>query len=242
MWRRMTPRSRRADPLNRLVLFDVDGTVLSGGPARESFQIALQDVFGTAGPIDAWEFSGKTDPQIARELLFEAGLEGERIDAGLPVVWKRYLAEMEARLPRCPTQALPGVKGLLALLDSCETVALGLLTGNVVGGARLKLGSAGLDGWLSEVGAFGSDHEARNELPAIAIDRAEKHWGTRFSPAEVVVVGDTPRDVGCGRAHGTRTVAVATGRFGVEALAETGADVVLESLRDTDRALRAILS
>jgi phosphoglycolate phosphatase len=228
--------------LNRLVLFDVDGTVLSGGPARASFQIALQDVFGTAGPIDEWEFSGKTDPQIAQELLHEAGVERPRIDAGLPGVWERYLAEMEARLPKCPTQALPGAKGLLALLDHCETVAVGLLTGNVVGGARLKIRSAGLEGWLSGVGAFGSDHEARNELPAIAIHRAEKHWGVRFSADEVVVVGDTPRDVGCGRAYGTRTVAVATGRFGAYSLAQTGADVVLESLRDTDRALRAILN
>ena len=227
--------------MDRLVLFDVDGTVLSGGPAREAFHLALEEVFGTAGPIDEWEFSGKTDPQIARELLREAGVEPERIDAGLPRLWYRYLSEMEARLPGCPTKALPGVKGLLALLDSGGAVALGLLTGNVVEGARLKLGCAGLETWLSGIGAFGSDHEVRNELPAIAICRAERHWGSRFSPAEVVVVGDTPRDVRCGRASGTRTVAVATGRFGVEALAETGADVVLESLQDTDRALRAIL-
>ena len=227
--------------MRQLVLFDVDGTVLSGGPAKKAFRVALVEVFGTAGPIQEWEFSGKTDPQIARELLTEAGIELGRIDEGLPEVWDRYLAEMKTRLPSCPTRPLPGVKELLLRLEATQTVALGLLTGNVAGGARLKLGSAGLAPWLS-VGAFGSDHEARNELPAIAIRRAEEHWGVRFSSDEVVVVGDTPRDVDCGRTHGTRTVAVATGRFGFDALCETDADVVLESLEETDCALRAILS
>ena len=226
--------------MRRLVLFDVDGTVLSGGPAREAFFVALGAVFGTAGPIDGWEFSGKTDPQIARELLTEAGIEPARIDESLPAVWVRYLAEMEARLLDSPTRALPGVAELLGGLGE-RAAATALLTGNVAGGARLKLDSAGLGGWFP-VGAFGSDHEVRNELPAVAIRRAEVHWGARFPAGEVVVVGDTPRDVACGQAHGTRTVAVATGRFDVDALEGTGADVVLESLQETDRALHAILS
>ena len=227
--------------MRRLVLFDVDGTVLSGGPAKEAFRKALVEVFGTAGPIHEWEFSGKTDPQIARELLTEAGVEPGQIARGLPGVWECYLAEMKARLPSCPTRPLPGVEGLLSRIDAAGTVAQGLLTGNVIEGARLKLGSAGLSQWLT-VGAFGSDNEARNELPAIAIRRAERHWGTRFPAEDVVVVGDTPRDVDCGRSHGTRTVAVATGRFGFEALRETEADIVLESLEETDQALTAILS
>ena len=227
--------------MRRLVLFDVDGTVLSGGPAREAFLVALGAVFGTAGPIDGWEFSGKTDPQIARELLTEAGIEPDRIDESLPALWACYLAEMEARLPGSPTRALPGVAELLGRLGESPGVATGLLTGNVAGGARLKLDAAGLGGWFP-VGAFGSDREVRNELPAIAIRRAEAHWGARFRAGEVVVVGDTPRDVACGQAHGTRTVAVATGRFDVDALEGTGADAVLESLQETDRALEAILS
>ena len=227
--------------MKRLVLFDVDGTLLSGGPAKKAFHIALLDVFGTAGPIHEWEFSGKTDPQIARELLTEAGVEQNHIDKGLSQVWKRYLYEMQVRLPDCPTRPLPGVKELLSRLDATGAVALGLLTGNVAEGARLKLSSAGLAPWLS-IGAFGSDREVRNQLPAIAIRRAEKHWGALFSSEEVVVVGDTPRDVACGRSQGTRTVAVATGRFGIDALYETGADEVLASLEETDQALTAILS
>ncbi len=227
--------------MRRLVLFDIDGTVLYGGPAKGAFLTALLEVFGTAGPIHEWEFSGKTDPQIARELLTEAGLEPREIDAGLPEMWRYYLAEMEVRLPSCPTRALPGVKELLLRLEAAGTVALGLLTGDVVEGARLKLESAGLAPWLS-IGAFGSDHEVRNKLTAIAIRRAEKHWGAHFPPEEVVIVGDTPRDVACGRSYGTRTVAVATGRFGIDALCQTAADTVLESLEETDRVLTAILS
>lgn len=226
--------------MTRLVLFDIDGTLLSGGPARDAFLVALVEVFGTAGPIDRWEFSGKTDPQIARELLAEAGIGRGRVERRLPALWGRYLEELEARLPACPTRALPGVADLLARLDGEPGVAAALLTGNLAGGARLKLESAGL-GHRFPVGAFGSDHPARNELPAIAVGRAEAHWGRRFAAREVVVVGDTPRDVACGRAHGARTVAVATGHFGVAALEGTGADVVLGSLRETGRAFRAIL-
>ena len=226
--------------MTRLVLFDIDGTILSGGPAREAFVVALCEVFGTAGPVDRWEFSGKTDPQIARELLTEAGIDRGRIGRMLPALWDRYLEELEARLPAFPTRALPGVTDLLARLEGEPGVATALLTGNLAGGARLKLESARLAHWFP-VGAYGSDHEVRNELPAIAVRRAEAHWGTRFAPGEVVIVGDTPRDVACGRAHGTRTVAVATGRFGVDALDRTGADLVFESLEETGRAFRGIV-
>jgi phosphoglycolate phosphatase-like HAD superfamily hydrolase len=227
--------------MDRLVLFDIDGTLLSGGPAKDAFHLALVEVFGTAGPIHEWEFSGKTDPQIARELLREAGLADSEIDAGFPRLWRRYVAEMESRLPGRPPRPLPGVPDLLLELARRETVALALLTGNVAEGARLKLGAAGLAAWFP-VGAFGSDRETRNDLPTIAVGRARDHWGVDFAARDVVVVGDTPRDVDCGRCHGARTVAVATGRFGEDALRETGADAVLRDLSRTDAALSAILS
>jgi len=227
--------------MDRLVLFDIDGTLLSGGPAKDAFHLALVEVFGTAGPIQTWEFSGKTDPQIARELLHEAGIQDAEIDAGLPKLWDRYLAEMERRLPDRPPRSLPGVPELLKALAGRGTVALALLTGNVAEGARLKLGAAGLGSWFP-VGAFGSDRESRNDLPTIAVRRAWEHWGFEFAARSVVVVGDTPRDVDCGQRHGARTVAVATGRFGEDALRETGADVVLPGLGETAAALEAILS
>ena len=147
--------------MTRLLLFDIDGTLVSGGPAKEAFQLAMVEVFGTAGDIEVHEFAGKTDPQIARELLRGAGLDDPRIDRGLPALWDRYLAELEARLPALPMTVLPGVRALVDALEALQAeVALGLVTGNIAGGARLKLGSAGLDAPFP-LGGFGSDAEER---------------------------------------------------------------------------------
>jgi phosphoglycolate phosphatase len=226
--------------MKQLLLFDIDGTLVRGGPAKGAFQRALVDTYGTAGPIDAWEFSGKTDPQIARELLRQAGIDDADIDRGLPDLWAGYLAGLEAGLADRPMELLPGVAPLLDALDALETsgeVALGLVTGNLARGAELKLASAGLRSTFA-IGGFGSDHEQRDRLPGIALDRAHAALGRRFSGAEVVVIGDTPRDVACGRAHGTRTIGVATGGFAVEALRACGADEVLEDFTETERVLR----
>jgi phosphoglycolate phosphatase len=222
-----------------LVLFDIDGTLVAGGPAKGAFHHALLSVYGEAGPIDAHEFSGKTDPQIARELLRLGGLEEGAIDGGFPRLWEVYLAELETRLQSHPVTVLPGVAPLVEALDARGDVAVGLVTGNILGGARLKLTSGGLPTWA--VGAFGSDHEFRNELPGIALRRASDAWGVTFSPDRVVVVGDTPRDVECGRHHGTRTVGVATGNFTADVLAAAGATRVLQTFEDLDETLAAFL-
>jgi phosphoglycolate phosphatase len=229
--------------MKRLILFDVDGTLVSGGPAKEAFHEALLEVFGTAGPIREWEFSGKTDPQIARELLQAAGLDEGRINRGFPELFDRYLGKLEARLPENPTRLLAGVASLLEELTEMAArreLGLGLVTGNLSRGADLKLVAAGIRTEFP-VGAYGSDHEIRNELPGIALKRAREHWGLPVRPEQAVVVGDTPRDVECGRHHGTRTVAVATGRFNAVELEATGADVVLEDLSDGERVLAALL-
>ena len=225
--------------MTRLILFDIDGTLLTGGPAKGAFHLALETVYGTTGPIEGWSFSGKTDPQIARELLTAAGLDDRTIDGGFPALWSTYLGEMERRMVDDPTRLLPGVMELVEALEAVADVALALVTGNVQRGAELKLGAVGL-GSRFELGAFGSDHEIRNELPGIALERAWERWGIRFDPRRVVVVGDTPRDVACGRHHGTRTLAVATGRFGEEELRASGADVVLSDLSRTDEVVELL--
>lgn len=227
--------------MRTLILFDIDGTLLTGGPAKGAFRDALLEIYGTTGPIDDWEFSGKTDPQIARELLVQAGLDDKAIDEGLPALWEVYLGELEERIKTDPTRSLPGVHRLLDELDRTADAAMGLLTGNVSRGAQLKLGAVGLAQRFT-VGAFGSDHEVRNELPAIAVERAARAWNVAFEPDHVVVVGDTARDVECGRYWGARTMGVATGRFGPEVLTEAGADVVLEDLNDTDQVLDLLLA
>lgn len=226
--------------MKRLLLFDIDGTLVRGGPAKKAFELAMELVFGTAGPIDGHDFSGKTDPQIARELLRAAGFGDERIDAGFEPLWREYLGELESMLAEMPMTLLPGVRALLEHLSGMDDVALGLLTGNIVGGARLKLDSVGLMGFFP-IGGFGSDSEVREDLPAVAIRRAFRAWGTEFPAPSVVVVGDTPRDVACGKYGGTRTVAVATGRYDAGRLAATGPDRVLEDLGDLALSVQALL-
>lgn len=226
--------------MRRLLLFDIDGTLVWGGPAKDAFRSAMLEVFGTAGPIAGHDFAGKTDPQIARELLHGAGFSDEQVAAGLPRLWELYLGGLERRLPERPMTMLPGVEALLAALAELGDVALGLVTGNIAGGARLKLDSVGLHGHF-RVGGYGSDDEARNHLPGIAIQRAKRAWGVSFEADQVVVVGDTPRDVECGRLEGTRTVAVATGRFDFDVLKVAGADHTFEDFADTDQVLEVVL-
>jgi phosphoglycolate phosphatase-like HAD superfamily hydrolase len=218
--------------MKTLVLFDIDGTLVRGGPAKEAFRMGLEHAFGTAGHIEVHDFAGKTDPQIARELLTAAGLANPDVDQGLPSLWDRYLAELEARLPAQPMQLLPGVTELLDALQRAPGVGLGLVTGNIARGATLKLGSVGLAGRF-HVGGFGSDSETRDHLPAIAMERAARHFGVSFERQQVVVVGDTPRDVACGLHEGVRTLGVATGRFDVGSLSGAGAHVVFPDFTAT---------
>jgi phosphoglycolate phosphatase-like HAD superfamily hydrolase len=227
--------------VNHLLLFDIDGTLVQGGPAKVAFRDALVATYRTTGPIEVHEFSGKTDPQIARELLRLAGLDDASIDAGLPSLFERYVEGLRDRLPSAPVEVLPGVPELVEVLAREADVALGLVTGNVIEGAKLKLSGPGLGGPF-EVGGFGSDSEERNDLPAIALERARARWNVDFAPERVVVIGDTPRDVECGRAHGLKTVAVATGNFTVDALEAAGADVVLADLSDTTAARDLLLA
>lgn len=218
--------------MRRIVLFDIDGTLLRGGPAKGAFCEAMVETYGTEGDVDGVSFAGKTDPQIARQLLRGAGMDHEAIEGRFDELWTRYLGHLEARLPDDPVTVLPGVTDLLAALAAYDDVGVGLLTGNIIGGARLKLKSAGL--WDQfHFGSYGSDHEERSQLPAIAVDRARDLWGPSLRAADAIVVGDTPSDVACGKAGGMSTLAVATGRFSLGDLEVTRPDHILEDLCST---------
>lgn len=115
--------------MRKLLLFDIDGTLVLGGPAKGAFHTALMETFGTAGPIESHNFAGKTDPQIARELLSAAGMSAADIEAGFNGLWDRYLHHLGQRLTRSPMNVLPGVGDLLVALSGQVDVALGLLTG-----------------------------------------------------------------------------------------------------------------
>jgi phosphoglycolate phosphatase len=226
----------------RLVLFDIDGTLLwTDGAGRRAVHRALEEVYATRVP-EGHEFDGKTDPQIVRELMQMAGTADRVIESALPRAITRYVERLRAELgdaDHCD-KVYPGVRTLLDRLEARDDVVLGLLTGNVRAGADAKLAAVGLDAARFRVGAFGSDHADRPALPAIAKARAESLLGRPVAGADVVVIGDTPADMRCGLGIGARAIGVATGRYSVEDLRKhEGA--VFSDLTDTAAVLAAIL-
>jgi phosphoglycolate phosphatase-like HAD superfamily hydrolase len=219
--------------IRRLILFDIDGTLLSaGGAPRRAFRQALVEHFGTEGAAASDDFSGKTDPQIVYDLMRGAGFADDHIEERIAGFFAYYLEELEGELAVETRHRLyPGVAELIPALAADPSVALGLLTGNLEAGARLKLAHFGL--WEHfAVGAYGSDDGTRDRLGPVALVRAERRFGRRFRGDEAVVVGDTPADVRCARAIGAVAVAVATGRPSRETLEASGPDLLLDSLAD----------
>ena len=232
-------------PTKALVLFDIDGTLLlSAGAGRRAIHAALGERGVDLTPVSGIRFDGKTDPQIIVELLEAAGDPAPDDPVRVAELLDRYVSHLERDLAAQGhrSQVMPGIPALLDALEADEGVVLGLLTGNVVTGARLKLVAAGLDPDRFLVGAYGSDHYRRNELPPFAARRAEPHFGRIPAGAEVVIIGDTPADVRCGECIGARTIAVATGGYTVTELAATGADRVFTDFADVEQAREAILS
>jgi len=230
-----------------LVLFDIDGTLLwTDGAGRRAIHRALIAEAGTAGPIDSYRFDGKTDPQIVTELLTLAGHPEADDEARVAAVCRRYVECLQQELDGAPpgaTRLLPGIADLLIALEAYEAeqqALVGLLTGNMVSGADLKLRSSGVDPSRFSVGAYGSDSGRRTDLPAIAVERAMERTGRMFAGPDVVIVGDTPADVQCGRSLGARSVGVATGFYDAAALRAAGATHVFESLADTSAVLAAL--
>lgn len=231
--------------MNRtLVLFDIDGTILlTAGAGRRAILRAVGEVVATGAELDRVRFDGKTDPQIVMELLAAGGHPGSTDPALVARLCERYVTFLAEELasPAGATTVLPGIGPLLDRLEQEPGVVLGLLTGNVVPGAGLKLQSGGISPERFVVGAYGSDSHHRPDLPAIAAERARPWFGHAPSGAAVVIIGDTPADVTCGRSIGARSVAVATGSYGPDQLAAAGAFAVFDDLADTDRVVERIL-
>lgn len=226
----------------RLVLFDIDGTLLTAaGAGRRAYERAMEAVYGPVGSLANHPFGGKTDPQIAHEVLGPLGFTAERIDAGLQEMLGLYLGHLGDAMPSHPgVRLMPGVELLIARLKAESNVTLGLLTGNVQAGAKLKLEHFGLFHHFL-LGAYGSDSGIRKELPPIAVARAEALMGYRHAGKQVVIIGDTEHDIACGRGLGVRAIAVATGQHGVDELATHDPDHVFADLSSTDDVLTAIL-
>jgi phosphoglycolate phosphatase len=225
----------------RLVLFDVDGTLLStGAAARTTFASALEEIYGTSGDVEGYAFEGRLDPLIVTDLMRAAGVADATIAARRAEALARYLDRLEAALRERPPVLKPGVLALLDALEKVPGLVLALLTGNVERGARLKLSFAGI--WHRfTFGVWGDDASRREDLGPVALTRARPATGIAFAGSECVVVGDSRHDVACGLSFGARTVAVGTGRTGLPALRAAGAHALLEDFSDTPRAMEAIL-
>lgn len=228
----------------RLVLFDIDGTILrSGGVGRIAMERALTKVFGSPGSTD-YRYDGKTDRQIVRETMRLEGRTDEEIDAAMAKLLDAYVDGLHEEFAsgKRAVHVYPGVLDLFDELEQHDEVVLGLLTGNIVEGAKAKLGAAGIDFSRFKVNAFGSDHEERPQLPGIAQQRARDVLGTDIAGNRLVVIGDTPADIRCGESIGARAIGVATGRYTVDELSEHGAYAVFETLADTDAVMERIMN
>jgi phosphoglycolate phosphatase len=254
--------------MHRLILFDIDCTLIDahGAGGRAIFR-AIKDVYSLQGELGSYNFHGRTDPGIIRDLTamwgadsqammseFDSGTQPEvvtslaarlvhsadEIDRLLPACLDRYVELVREEVAAGHVEVLPGVDRLVAELSADDRVLLGLLTGNVEEGARVKLAPTGLWPYFA-VGAFGSDSPSRPDLPAVAVTRAAALNGRRYTGKQIVVVGDTPSDIECGAQLGVRTVAVATGRYSVDELSAHRPDYVFSDLSDWRAAFRAMV-
>jgi phosphoglycolate phosphatase len=224
----------------RLVLFDIDGTLLTdGGAARAAYGAALEAIYDYRGDLHRYDFSGRTDPQITHMVLSDAGLSAEEIEARMDALWEVYLEHLAATAPG-RVRALPGIEELLEDLANEERVVLALLTGNIEPGARLKLAGADLNRYFP-FGAFGSDSARREELPPIAVERASSHAGIRFRGRDVVIIGDSIYDVRCGTPHDATTIAIASGKTPAEALRAENPHHFFESAEEREALIEAIV-
>ncbi len=217
----------------RLFLFDIDGTLItSGGAGEAALKDAMRSRFDVEEDLDGIILAGATDARIARELLekHSIAVSAENVAALLDT----YLGHLNERIGRHDGKLLPGIVPLLKVLSERSDAVLALLTGNVIRGAEIKLTHYGV--WdFFEFGAFADDHHDRNELGKFARARALERHGEEFPPSRIYVIGDTPKDIECGRAIGARTVAIATGHYSSDQLRDHAPDFLFEDLSDTGR-------
>jgi phosphoglycolate phosphatase len=227
--------------MKKFVLWDLDGTLLdTGGISGKAMRAAMERVFGPVPQKDRRFFSGKTDWQIIHDSFPD--MDRAVIAERLPAFKQAYLDELQQRrteMLAC-SKVLPGVMKVLKRLK--DEAVMAPLTGNVTPVAHMKLDMLGLLVHLNpDIGAYGDDSCERRELVPIAIERANRQYDHQFTGQQVVIVGDTPNDVACGRASGARTVIVATGPYGVDELQPHEPDALFPNLRDLEAVVAAIL-
>jgi phosphoglycolate phosphatase len=215
-----------------LILFDIDGTLMdSGGAGTRSMNLAFEELFSVPQAFQGISMAGKTDIQIMKEGLTKHGMESE--NGNVASLCEAYIRRLHTEIKNPGRHLKPGIGEALDVLRDLEEVFLGLLTGNIEAGARIKLGSFDLNPYFP-MGAFGDDDEDRNKLLPIAVERFRRLYGREIEYRDCIVIGDTPRDVECAKIHGAYAVVVATGPYSYETLLGSGADVALRTITEMD--------
>lgn len=229
--------------MQRLVLFDIDGTLmLLDNVANNAFKAMTRELFGVEASIFDVRCSGKTDSLILEEVMLARGFNHHEIQAKKNLAFDRYCFYFERYLENGDGYRIyPGVIPLLENLSSNLSIYLGLLTGNVEFTAWKKLQKANLQKYFS-FGAFGNESRVRSELVGIALSRAQEKFGILFRGKEIIIIGDSVHDVNCGKGYGARSIAVATGFHTKEELLRAEPDVLFDDLSDTDSVLKVILA
>jgi phosphoglycolate phosphatase-like HAD superfamily hydrolase len=222
----------------KLVLFDIDGTLMTTGAAgSDAMRHVFAELCGIPDGFAGIEMSGKTDAAILREALTYHQLD----EAVVPVdvFYERYVSRLRLTLQEAhrPRRLMPGIPHLLEALAGQPDLVLGLLTGNFAIGAQLKLESFGIWHYF-QLGAYGSDHHDRNALVPIALQRVHSLLGHTIPAQQTFVIGDTPRDIACAHVHGACAVAVATGNYPVDDLRRHEPEHCFEDLGDVPTIVR----
>ena len=225
-------------PAKRLLLFDIDGTLVNtGGAGVESLKTTVRNRFRTEDDLRDIEVAGKTDRAIIHDILRKYRVDPT--EENITSFAREYINGLPLSLSRAHGRVLPGIQQLLERLKPQSHIVLALLTGNLQQGAKLKLRHYGL--WkFFEFGAFADDHHDRNELGAFAKKRAQLKHGHDFDVADIDVIGDTNHDIACGNAFGARTIAVATGSWSRQRLQGCAPDFLFDDLSDTDAVIERL--
>ena len=221
----------------KILLFDIDGTLIhSGGSGKHAMEIAFEEIYGVPNGLDNVLLAGQTDPKILLDAFQKYNLAWD--DGQVAQFQKRYFIHLaeDMQRPRPKRRLMPGFPQLLEELKKMPEIHIGLLTGNWIRGAEIKLEY--FDLWkYFEFGAFGDDEMDRNKLVPHARRRAEEKFDVRPSRDRVYVIGDTPRDIQCARPHGALAIAVATGEYSVAALRAEKPDFLFEDFGEVEKVL-----
>lgn len=222
----------------KFILFDIDGTLIdSGGSGLRALNHAFREMFSVSEAFTGISMAGKTDPQIIDEGLRLHGIESS--NGVVPEVIDRYLMYLEEDIDPMKGRVMAGIREALDRLASDQDFLLGLLTGNIERGAKIKLGAYDLSQYFS-IGAFGDDDADRKRLLPVAVKKLWEQRAISLDYRDCIVIGDTPRDIECSRPYGAYAIAVATGPYSYASLTEAGADIVFEDLSDTQKLMSAL--